>query len=155
MITKTQKLKKTRSSLTRFSTQSWLDWIGVYLDAPRCDTKKGDSIKQVFVCFSYSKVLATVVTDETYYLDLYALTALANRLPSKPLLHCPVVREELPPRGRALWSLPKASWPSTLPDFCTFGFFMFNQETGRRLLKASQALPQPTGRYHLSIWIST
>ena len=44
------------------------------------------------------------------------------------------------------------NWPSTsnqtLPNFCAFGFFMFNQETGRRLLRASQTLRPPAGGGH-------
>ena len=92
------------------------------------------------------------MTEETYYLDLYALATLATRLPSQPLLHCPVVKKELPPHGRTLWTLPHSSWPSNqpLPNFCTFGFYMFNPQTGSRLLQASQTLPPPAGRDHFS-----
>ena len=104
--------------------------------------------------FSCGKVLATVVTEETYYLDLFALLTLASRLPAQPTLHCPVVHQELPPHGLTLWTLPQFSWPPNepLPNFCTFGFSMFNHETGKRLLQASQTLPPPPGRDHLS-WL--
>ena len=91
--------------------------------------------------------MATVVTEETYYLDLFALATLATRLPAQATLHCPVVHKELPPRGRTLWTLPQSSWPPNqpLPNFCTFGFSMFNHETGKKLLQASQTLPPPPG----------
>ena len=49
--------------------------------------------------------------------------------------------------------MPHTNWSSTsnqtLPNFCAFGFFMFNQETGRRLLRASQTLRPPAGGGHL------
>ena len=96
-----------------------------------------------------------MVTEETYYLDLYALATLATRLPTQPLLHCPVVKKELPPQeDGTLWTLPHSSWPSNqpLPNFCTFGFYMFNPQTGSRLLQASQSLPPPAGKDHLS-WL--
>ena len=100
--------------------------------------------------FSCVKVLATVVTEETYYLDLFALFTLATRLPAQPALHCPVVQKQLPPGPLTLWTLPQSSWPSNqpLPNFCTFGFYMFNHDTGKRLLQASQTLPPPPGRDH-------
>ena len=48
--------------------------------------------------------------------------------------------------------MPHTNWSSisnqTLPNFCAFGFFMFNQETGRRLLRASQTLRPPAGGGH-------
>ena len=101
-------------------------------------------------------VLATVVTEETHYLDLFALLTLATRLPIKPSLHCPVVQKEFPPRSPSLWTFPWSSWPSnqTLPNFCTFGFFMFNHQTGKMLLQAAKSLPPTAGKYRLSWFLS-
>ena len=127
-----------------------LDWIS--LGATPISVGLVCSLLFLSTLFLCGKVVATVVTEETYYLDVNALLTLATRLPTQPTLHCPVVKKELPPRG--LWTLPKSSWPSNqpLPNFCTFGFHMFNPETGRRLLQAAQTLPPPAGRDHLS-WL--
>ena len=128
---------------------SWWTICGAWLRKKLLPEQKkirtGTSLKCV-------KVLATVVTEETYYLDLYALATLATRLPTQPLLHCPVVKKELPPQGGTLWTLPHSSWPSNqpLPNFCTFGFYMFNPQTGSRLLQASQSLTPPAGKDHFS-----